>query len=162
MISSSTSLGIRAFHHMSCLQVELLSCIAEWTIIEPHIPENRPRCYVKSPAACTICWMAPWCTKGPGAMQGHSYFPVSVCLWVNLLWVSWLSCATSVYTTCTQWLHRPSLAAFCSLMFRPYPPYPPQCILLVVHHFLSTGFQITPQVGKTYIYIVMNEWMNEC
>ena len=52
------------------------------------------------------------------------------------------ACSHSVDTTCTQWLHRPSFgsfdtrfSAFCSLVSKPYPP---QCILLFVYHFLST------------------------
>ena len=51
------------------------------------------------------------------------------------------ACNHSVYTTCTQWLHHPSSMfwllgyTFCSLVPRPHPP---QCILLFVHHFLST------------------------
>ena len=52
------------------------------------------------------------------------------------------ACNHSVYTTCTQWLHHLyfgsldiQLSAFCSLVPRPHPS---QCILLFVHHFLST------------------------
>ena len=53
------------------------------------------------------------------------------------------TCNHSVYTTCTQWLHHPSLyilAPGCLhfVVLSPDLTHPPRCILLFVHPFLST------------------------
>ena len=71
------------------------------------------------------------------------------------------ACNHNVYTTCTQWLHHPSLyilvSAFCSLVSRPHLP---QCILLFVHHFLSNfGFQKKKKKKKKPGGLVSFKWL---